>query len=207
MPRIGDNDIFEQKYMANLEALLTSRGLTIKYSHDRAALDLGLHLYKASEDGKQGVSPVRIWMQCKGIKESTLSAEAATDAGSVAIKGLSTEHIAYWYAAPEPVYLVVYVEALDLFLAQDVRELIDQHGRSLTLHALAASQRTTTLHIDLSRTLDEAIQAMPQHRSMRIDGAEFRGRPLGHNYRAGHGATCRPRLPSWQAARPTSPPG
>jgi hypothetical protein len=182
MPKVGDDDIFETRYMGELEAAVANHGLTVKYSKDRAALDLGLHLYKTGEDGKWNVSPVRIWMQCKGVKESTLSAEAATKAGSVAVKGLSTEHLAYWYAAPEPVYLVVYVEALDLFLARDVRELIDQRGRSFNLQALATSQQTTTLHMDLNHTLDKAIRAMPQHRSMRIDGAEFRGRPLGHNF-------------------------
>ncbi|MEV5717288.1 hypothetical protein AB0L41_25645 [Amycolatopsis mediterranei] len=182
MPQVGDDDVFETKYMAKLEAAVADHGLAIKYGKDRAAFDLGLHLYNTTDDGKRGVGPARIWMQCKGIKESTLSAEAAKKTGSVAVKGLSTDHIAYWYAAPEPVYLVVYVEALDIFLAQDVRDLLDQRGRSFNLQTLATSQQTTTLHIDLNRTLDKAIQVMPQHRSMRIDGAEFRGRPLGHNF-------------------------
>lgn len=37
------------------------------------------------------------------------------------------------------------------------------------------------MHVDTSAVLDEArIQAMLCHRSMRIDGATFQGRPLGH---------------------------
>jgi hypothetical protein len=35
-------------------------------------------------------------------------------------------HLRFWYAAPEPVYLVVYVESVDLFIAEDVRDIVDR---------------------------------------------------------------------------------
>ena len=41
---------------------------------------------------------------------------------------------------------------------------------------------TMTLRIPKSMTLDIALAHMPSHRSMRIDGPAFRGRPLGHNF-------------------------
>lgn len=33
---------------------------------------------------------------------------------------------AFWYTAPEATYLAVYVEDLDVFLAEDVRDVVDR---------------------------------------------------------------------------------
>jgi hypothetical protein len=40
-------------------------------------------------------------------------------------------------------------------------------------------QQTTTLHVPLSAPLEEALARMPRHRTLRLDGPDFRGRPLG----------------------------
>jgi Domain of unknown function (DUF4365) len=128
MPRVGDQDRFEQIYANKFRALLAPCGQLISYESDRAALDLGVHLYEQAAGGDPVLGQVRVWFQLKGIRSSTIDAGRVLDAEHVRVSGLSVEHIRYWVAHPEPVYLVVYVEALDRFLAQDVRDLVERHG-------------------------------------------------------------------------------
>ena len=181
MPVVGAQDLFEQSYTARARALLVEHGQIVRYENDRAALDLGLHLYDPA--AQRGVlSQVRVWFQLKGLQASTLAREDI-DGPLLAVSGLRIEHVKYWFAHPEPVYLVVYVEALEQFLAADIRELVEAHGGATWLRELdARDQQTTTLHVPLEATLDAALQRMPRHRSMRVDGPEFRGRPLGHRF-------------------------
>lgn len=184
VPRVGESDLFETRYRAELERRLTPYGILIEYSADRAALDGGLHLYKKGGDGRGAeVGDVRVWFQCKGIQESTLSVEELTSRDTVAVAGVSIDHVRFWYSAPEPVYLVVYLEALDDFVAADVRDLVDRLGGGAFLQQLRAKgQATLTLQIPRDESLERALRAMPAHRSLRIDGPAFRGRPLGHRY-------------------------
>jgi hypothetical protein len=108
----------------------------------------------------------------------------ADDVGAstyIAVRDLPVETVRYWYAAPEPVYLVVYLESVDGFFAEDVRDIVDRQGGPGWLSSLTG-QRTTTLKVSADAALDQAISRMPRHRSMRIDGPPFRGRPLGHRY-------------------------
>jgi hypothetical protein len=182
MPVVGVQDLFEQAYTTQVRTRLVDHGQLVRYENDRAALDLGLHLYDpAAEPGV--LSQVRVWFQLKGIAASTLARDELAHTPSVPASGLRLDHVEYWFAHPEPVYLVVYVEALERFLAADIRELVEARGGVLWLHELEASgQRTVTLHVPLDATLDDALQRMPRHRSMRVDGPEFRGRPLGHRF-------------------------
>lgn len=46
--------------------------------------------------------------------------------------------------------------------------------------AKIVDQKTTTFKIAKTEPLERAIARMPQHRSMRINGPAWRGRPLGH---------------------------
>ncbi len=181
MPDVGEPDVFEQSYLPRLEALLAPHGLLIHYKLDRAALDLGLHLYDSASNPKRGVSDVRVWFQAKGIQASTLPSMAFDPLAEVSVSGLPVEHVRYWYAAPEAVYLVVYVEAVDRFIAEDVRDIVDRSGGLDALNKLATrGQGTMTLRVAATATLDNALSRMPRHRSIRIDGPPFRGRPLGH---------------------------
>jgi hypothetical protein len=50
------------------------------------------------------------------------------DDDAVAVPGIPVETVRYRYGAPEPVYLVVYLESVDAFLVADVRELVDAAG-------------------------------------------------------------------------------
>jgi hypothetical protein len=89
------------------------------------------------------------------------------------VRGLPIEQVRYWFAHPEPVYLMVYLEALDRFLAEDVRDLVEREGGPRWLAEAQRSQDTTTLHVSSASTLEGALQRMPGHRSLRLDGPEL----------------------------------
>jgi hypothetical protein len=186
MPKVGKPDLFESSYRKELDRRLDRYGVLVEYRADRAALDGGLHLYKPrdlEESDEAEVSDVRIWFQCKGIQASTLSADDLASRDDVAVTGLTLDHVQFWYSAGEPVYLIVYLQAVDDFLAVDVRDHIDGRGGGMFLQQLRADgQETLTLRIPRGATLEHALAAMPRHRSLRIDGPAFRGRPLGHRF-------------------------
>jgi hypothetical protein len=180
MPVVGVQDRFEQRYTHRFKDLLSDHGQFVRYENDRAALDLGLHFY--DESARPGVlGQVRVWFQLKGITRSRISPEQVSVAKEIAVSDLSTGQIKYWFAHPEPVYLVVFVEALDQFLAADIRDLVERRGGLRWLNEVEKSgQKTATLRVPLAATLEAALAHMPRHRSMRLDGPPFRGRPLGH---------------------------
>jgi hypothetical protein len=177
---VGAQDRFEQRYTSRLKEVLSEHGQFVRYENDRAALDLGLHLYDASA-GAGVLGQARVWFQLKGVTASRVGAEQLRASNTVPVTGLRTDHIRYWFAHPEPVYLVVYVEVLDAFLATDIRDLIEPRGGLRWLNELdEGNQKTATLQVPLKATLEDALARMPRHRSMRLDGPPFRGRPLGH---------------------------
>jgi hypothetical protein len=186
VPTIGPSDQFEIAYRPLLSAKLARFGLEVNYQHDLAGLDLGLHLYERRDHSPTTnaiLSLVRVWIQAKGIRTDTLSAEQIDKSASIAIEGLPIEQILHWYAAAEPVYLVVYLEAIDAFLAKDIRVIVDSaQGPEELVACQRRRQVSGTLHIPHGATLDLALMQMPSHRSLRIDGPPFRGRPLGHRY-------------------------
>jgi hypothetical protein len=179
MPQVGAHDIFEQTYRKQLKALLSPHGQLIAYDEDRAALDVGLHLYTRPTTGDALLGHVRVWFQLKGIRAETIGAEEMRAAESVSVRRLKVEHVQYWFAHPEPVYLAVYLEALDRFVVEDVRYLVESRGGLPWLPGLGA-QQTVTLQVRLDATLDRALAQMPRHRTLRLDGPDFKGRPLGH---------------------------
>lgn len=136
-PRSAKTDVFEQSYRSRLEALLAPCGLIIDYKLDRAALDLDLHLYTPATTASRDVSDVRVWFQAKGIRTATLSVADFARLSEIPVSGLPVDHVRYWYAAPEPVYLAVYVEAVNRFLAEDIRDIVDRAGGHEALSKLA----------------------------------------------------------------------
>ncbi|MCS5521206.1 DUF4365 domain-containing protein [Curtobacterium flaccumfaciens pv. oortii] len=162
--------------MAKLKGILAGHGVEVHYQNDRAGLDIGLHLFVKSK-----ATLARVWFQVKGKHASALSAAQVARSGSVSVS-VPVGYVAYWYAHPEAAYLVVYVETLNLFVAGDVRELVDAQWPE-GLAGLPFDQETVTLHISSDAILDAArLQHMTSHRSMRIDGPASRGRPLGHRF-------------------------
>ena len=179
---VGETDLFEFDYIADLKAVLVRHGLVLDYRNDRAAIDTGLHLYlEGSGRGSRLVSQVRVWFQGKGIQAATLSFAEFQAADRIAIS-VAAEHLRYWYAHPDPVYLAVYVESAGLFLCEDARDLVEARWSDGDFYtALPPTQQSVTVHLPTSSVLDAGrIAAMLDHRSMRIDGPAFRGRPLGH---------------------------
>jgi hypothetical protein len=101
--------------------------------------------------------------------------------GIVAVPNISTEHVHFWYLADQPVYLVAYVESVEAFFAKDVRQLVDEQIRPRTPADITRTH-TVTLKLTVNDTLDKMCRDMLGHRSMRIDGAQFRGIPLSHSF-------------------------
>ncbi len=169
--------------MSRLRQILAPSGQLITYETDRAALDLGLQLYESvAPQADARLGQVRVWFQVKGIEASTLCAEEVTQAGEVVLRGLSIDQLRYWFSHPEPVYLVIYLQAMDQFLAQDVRDLVEAHGGPRWLARAGEKQESISLKMPLWATLARSVEEMPRHCSLRLDGPEFRGRPLGHRF-------------------------
>jgi hypothetical protein len=64
-----------------------------------------------------------------------------------------------------------------------VRDLVDSVGGMPALASMQdGGQKTLTLKVPTESTLETALERMPHHRSIRVDGPHFRGRPLGHRY-------------------------
>ena len=177
-PQLQPEELFEDEYTARFEGLVRRRGLLANFRRDRARLDVGLML---NQLGTLELSGRKVWFQLKGVHRETLTAENLARAGHVAIS-VRLGDLRFWYAAPEATYLVVYVEAIDAFLAEDVRDIVDrQWGVTFLAPDRFGSQETITVHVSADAVLDDrALDSLLSHRSMRIDGPAFRGRPLGH---------------------------
>jgi hypothetical protein len=183
VPLVGEQDAFEFLYRDKLKALLVPYGLLIEYHEDRAALDLGLHPYKPEPGRDRVLSDARVWFQCKGVRTTTLGAAEFLASDAVVVSALRLDHVRYWYGAADPVYLVIYVEAADVFLAHEIRDLVDAAGGMAMLATLQErGQKTLTLTVPRKSRLETSLERMPHHRSIRVDGPHFRGRPLGHRY-------------------------
>jgi hypothetical protein len=180
-PAIGPEDEFEQFYTERFRTLASPHGVFIKYERDRAALDIGLHLTSAA-GAQRRVSLTRIWFQLRGVQKSTFSAEEYDRVSSVKLR-VNLADLKFWFASPEPVYLTHYVEAMDLFLVEDVRDLVfAQWGDEfLSPGTFKPNQQTVNVVFNKVSVFTAArLVDMRRHQSMRIDGPFFRGRPLGH---------------------------
>jgi hypothetical protein len=180
-PQIGQPDVFETEYTAKFEALLARRGLFINYRKDRAAADLGLHLFAPGRStGPEVLSLVKVWFQLKGKTREALPAEQLAAMESVPVPGLNVDTVRFWTASPEPFYLVVYLEATGEFIGEEVQEIVQRRAAQAPLPR--SDQLTTTLRVRHDALFDDAaVKQMLRHRTLRLDGPSWRGRPLGHN--------------------------
>lgn len=180
-PIIGDSDVFEDLYKEKFRLIASEQGLLVKYERDGATIDLGVHLTRPGEKGRK-VSQTRIWFQLKGIKSTTLSQDEYSRRGEIS-RQIRLADLKFWFASPEPIYLVLYVECVKKFLVEDVQEIVNrQWGEGfLRLGAFPADQEHVTVNIPKSSELTSQRWAeMHHHQSIRIDGPLFRGRALGH---------------------------
>jgi hypothetical protein len=185
---------FERKYTKKFEERAAEHGIGVEYEEDRAALDYGLHLTVPGDDGDslEGVTNTRVWFQFKGQGRKTLTREQF-DGGSDIAESVEIEHLRQWYRYPEPVYLTVYVEAVDDFFAVDVKQLVEERwGDSIFKDETfketkgrkgRARQKKVTIRIPKTARVEEQFWGrLRAHRSMRIDGSAYRGAPLAHAY-------------------------
>ena len=189
MVGMGAADELEERYMAKFGLLVAGRGVTIQHNKDRFGVDTGLQFYlEGTKSDRKGqdrtyfrATPVRVWFQFKGIQADTLSAQEFAEKGAVAVQ-VEIEHLKFWYASPEPVYVTFYVESVDRFLTIDARDFVDQKwGETFYAEMETYTGDMVTVSIPTDSILTtERLDAMLSHRSMRIDGPAFRGRPLGH---------------------------
>jgi len=176
---VPDED-FEDDYTSKFEQRFRPRGLAIRYARDRAATDVGMHLRTAP--GSIELSGVRVWFQLKGKRATTYTREQFEAVEPIAVS-VELDHLRFWYAGGEATYLVVYLESVDVFVAEDTRDVVDRMWGVAFLETATfpADQRTVTVKLSPSWLLtDDMLDRMLHHRTMRIDGPAFRGRPLGH---------------------------
>jgi hypothetical protein len=208
MVGMGAADELEERYKAKFASLVAGRGVIIEYKKDRFGVDSGLHFYvegkKADSKGNERkyfhATSVRVWFQFKGIQEGTLSAEDFAGRDSVGVQ-VEIGHLKFWYASPEPVYVTFYVESVDQFLTIDARDFVDNKwGQSFysAMDAYVGDQVTVSIPTDAVLT-PERLDGMLSHRSMRIDGPAFRGRPLGHRIDPLRSELARPPRELWAA--------
>ena len=180
----------EQIYTDKFLSLADSHGISIRYTTDRAALDIGLHLTAPLDSRFRDVTEKRIWFQFKGKEDSAggLTKEKFDQISDIS-QSVTVEHLRQWYRYAEPVYLTVYVQAVDKFFAVDIKKVIDlRWGDSVFkdetfLDKDGVAQKSVTIYLPKTSEVNAAFwDQLSTHRSMRIDGAFYQGRPLAHDH-------------------------
>lgn len=174
--RIGQNDKFERLYLAKFRAIGAQFGEFVEYERDRAGRDIGLHFVSQKSDGGEIVDPSLVWFQIKGVQTETLSVEEFEASEHLSIR-LDTQHLRFWYIAPEPTYLALYVESKDTFFILNIQKHIkDKFADEI----LTIRKNTLTIHMSKESVLDaQAFLLIKRDRSIaswqsRIaEGSEF----------------------------------
>ena len=109
---------FENEYTPKFETLALKYGYPIDYRKDIATIDIGLHLKTV-----ENITNTRIWFQLKGLHSKTLPKEKFESSDFISYK-VKIEHLRAWYVSSEAVYFVLYIESIDAFIAEDVRDIV-----------------------------------------------------------------------------------
>lgn len=152
-PIVGTNDEFEGRYREKFRSLARDQGEFIFYERDRAAIDMGVHLIRPIEKGRE-LSHTRVWFQLKGIRSTTLARDQYAQGTEISLR-VSLDHLKFWFASPEPTYLVVYVECADTFLVEDVRDIVERGwgDEFLKPQSFKPDQETVTVKLSKSSEL------------------------------------------------------
>ncbi|MBU7582828.1 MAG: hypothetical protein KAF91_07940 [Nostoc sp. TH1S01] len=179
---ISEHDDFESRYVLKFKTEAQKYGLFVSYEKDRAAIDIGLHLTEKVEPNYRKPTQSRIWFQLKGKHKGTLPLRQYEESETIDLS-ISIEQLKFWYASPEAVYLAVYVESADVFVIEDVRDIVlRQWGERLFEEGtFKVDQESTTIKLrKINESCPEIWERMYFHNSIRIDGPSYKGRPLGH---------------------------
>lgn len=156
-------DAFERRYMGRFREIASDYGVIAEYERDRAARDIGLHLFRKRKSGAEEATGSLVWFQMKGIMKATLSAPAFKTASHVSIR-LNTADLKLWSRSNAPTYLLVYVESADTFLILDAVKYAKEHFGS-ELHTM--KEKTLTVKVPTSNVLDDdAFNALLQRGSV-----------------------------------------
>lgn len=170
---------FEAKYTAKFRALASDYSHPIKYEEDIAAIDLGIHLTSG-----EVVTNTRVWFQFKGLHTDTLSKEKFESSDFISYK-VKIEQLRRWYNSSEAVYMVLYIESIDAFIAEDVKDIVVREWGEEVLNdkIFKPNQKEVTIKLKKQFVDNKNFwENLYSHKSMRVDGLSFRGRPLGHSY-------------------------
>ncbi len=170
---------FENEYTPKFETLALKYGYPIDYRKDIAAIDIGLHLKTV-----KNITNTKVWFQLKGLHSKTMSKEKFDSIDFIPYE-VKIEHLRAWYIAPEAVYFVLYIKSIDTFIAEDVRDIVARDWGEEVLNVKSFKPNQDKVTIKLRKQFidnKDFWERLYSHKSMRIDGFSFRGRPLGHNY-------------------------
>jgi hypothetical protein len=179
-PTTGPEDYFESQYTEKFRAIVGSRGIFLRYEKDLAGIDLGLHLYEPGFGNELSASTTRIWFQLKGLHGRTCSKKKLLG-DRYATVSMRVSYMKYYYFMPEPVFLVLYLEAIDRFVVADLRNVVEEQLGGVRFFSSKKSQKTVSFKISLASELNEAFwTGCHSYRSFSVHPPLFRGRSLGH---------------------------
>lgn len=184
MTGMSEKDALEQRYTLQFGQMAAAAGAVLIEHKFDFGIDQGVQFMgPADERGMRPATHARVWFQLKGRLPATVTAEQFAAAKALPVK-VSKKHLAFWYAAAEPIYLALYVESVKTFLFVDVRELVDgRWGPDFFSELGDDPEGDITVHLPTDAVLDEeSLRRLDGRRSMRIDGPSFRGQPLGHRF-------------------------
>ena len=147
---IGQNDKFERLYMEKFRGLAVKFGEFVEYRRDRAGRDIGLHFVSNKAKGGEIVDPSLVWFQMKGVQTTSFSEREFNACQNLTVP-LKVAHLRFWHIAPEPTYLVLYIEAIDEFFILNIQEYIREKYAD---EILTIKQETLTVYIKKDSILD-----------------------------------------------------
>lgn len=179
-PITGAEDYFENQYKQKFRSAFGSHGIFLEYENDRAGIDLGLHLYEPGSGNEHSASTIRIWFQLKGIHAKTLSKKKLLK-DCYATVTMPVDYMRYYYLMSEPVFLAVYLEAIDTFIVAPFRNVVDKQLGGVRFFSSKITQTSISFKIPLDSRFDETFWAeCHSYNSSIIHPPLFRGRFLGH---------------------------
>ena len=138
-------------------------GEFVEYERDRAGRDIGLHFVSQKVDGGEIVEPSLVWFQMKGVQANSFSTEDFDSSEDLSIV-LDVPHLRFWYIAPEPTYLVLYIESVNRFFVLNIQKYIRENFGDGILNI---DQKTLTVHVRKDSELDsQAFYLIKQQRSI-----------------------------------------
>ncbi|MFP4498754.1 MAG: hypothetical protein ACLFQV_11130 [Vulcanimicrobiota bacterium] len=176
-------DEFYEHYSQKFQQLVTKYGKFLQYDNNKVAVDVGTSLKKQKHESFDTGKGSKVWFQLYGIQQEKFPVKQYQNQSSVKLE-LHLEELKCWYASPETIYLVVYVESADLFLAQEIKSIVNRYwgDNIFKTQSLQADNKKIEIEIENNRPLNDIfLKRVFSHHKMKINGPAYRGRILGHH--------------------------